>query len=183
MKTKLLACVALLAVLVPHSDVAAHEGGAPAQGVKAEATSEESTVEGRVVVVGRVEALREVLAHVEGWPALFSDARAVSRQRARIWSFDFKGFGHAHPFEVTRMPEGVVLELAQKGHGAGRLEYSLQPLGPGHSTLTVRLSMSTPPQLTQEQVLALLRAKVVADLEDFSRAAPGLVTTTRSILR
>jgi hypothetical protein len=125
------------------------------------------------VVEAPAPALRSALIRLERWPRLFSDTRSVARGRAGVWAIDFKQFGHAHDFTVRRTEAGVVLELADTSHGFARFEYLLKPLDARRTTFTVRLSMGTPPQLTPEKALELLRAKVTMDLDSFSRAIPS----------
>jgi hypothetical protein len=163
-----------LAGLAPSAS--AHEGGAdpaPGDAIDAHATEEGNHVEGSVVVPGTVAALKAELYRVERWPELFSDARALQRNHDGSWAIDFRRFGHAHAFRVARTPAGVVLQLAVEDHGSARLEYALEPIDATRSKLIVRFAATTPPQLTREQFLGVLRAKAQADLADFSTRAGG----------
>jgi hypothetical protein len=128
-------------------------------------------VEGSAVVPGTVAARKADLYRFERWPQVFSDVRGLKRNDDGSWSVDFRRFGHAHDFHVTRTPAGVVLELAAKDHGSARMEYALEPIDATRSKLTIRLFMTTPPQLTSEEALDLLRRKAQADLDDFAKGA------------
>jgi len=134
-------------------------------------------VEGAVVVPGTVRALKGLLLDLPRWPALFADVRGIARGAAPgTWAVDFRRFGHPHTFVVARGAAGVVLELAQGGHGVGRLEYRLQALDAGRSRFTVRYTMAPPPGVTREAAVDLLRAKAAADLADLARAAAAPAT-------
>ncbi len=141
--------------------------------VQARSTADGNLMQGHIAVPGTVRQLRPLLLQLERWPTLFPDARALQRKPSGVWSIDFAAFGHAHDFHATRTSAGLMLALAQAGHGSARLEYSLRPLDARHVTLAVRFVVPTPPGFTPEQMQALLRMKALSDLEAFARAAPG----------
>lgn len=155
------------AALAHEGDAARDHGGA----IDAHATEAGNHVEGSVLVRGTVATLKADLYRIEGWPRVFSDARAMKRNADGTWSLDFQRFGHPHDFRVTRTPTGVLFELAAKDHGSARLEYTLEPIDAMHSKLTVRLDVPTPPTFTTEQALAMLRGKAQSDLDDFAKHA------------
>jgi hypothetical protein len=134
-------------------------------------TTDGTTVERSRVVRGTVRDLVGLLYAVDRWPAVLSDVRAATARPGGPLSVDFRRFGHAHDFHVRGTDGGVVLELASASHGAARLEYRLTPVDAERSELTVRFFMSTPPTLTPETVVTLLRDKAAADLADFAIAA------------
>ncbi len=139
--------------------------------IAAHASAAGNSVEGSVVVRGRVAALKADLYQLDRWPGLFSDTRAMKRNADGTWSVDFRRFGHPHDFRVTRTATGVVFELATKDHGQARLEYALEPIDANRSKLTIRLLLPTPPQLTSQQTIDMLRAKAKSDLDDFEKRA------------
>jgi hypothetical protein len=147
----------------------AHDGAAGGDDLHARSTAEENVVEASVVVRGTVAAHKGKLYRLDRWPQIFSDVRALVRNADGTWTADFRVFGHPHDFHVARTAGGVLFTLAAKDHGAARMEWTLRPLDADRSTLTVRLSMSTPPQLTRERALGLLGAKARIDLDDFSK--------------
>lgn len=160
----------------------AHEGLPGTAGdLHARATPDGNELEASAIVVGKVADLKGALYRVESWPELFTDARAVTRKPDGTWAADFGRFGHPHDFKITRTSTGVRFDLADASHGAGRLEYALQPVDATRSKLTVRFLVGTPPQLTPQQMLALLRAKAERDLEDFGRYASILATISTTI--
>jgi hypothetical protein len=174
MMKRILVLMSSLALAGLVSLASAHEGDTvPDHGaaVDARATAAGNRVEGSVVVPGTVAALKADLYRFERWPRVFSDVRGLKRNGDGSWSVDFQRFGHAHDFRITRTPAGVVLELAAKDHGSARMEYALEPIDATRSKLTIRLFMTTPPQLTSEQALGVLRAKAQADLDDFAKSA------------
>ncbi len=157
------------ALLTGAATVSAHTGDAGASTEPARS----DVVEASVVVSGTVTSLKADLYRLERWPSVFSDVRGLSRNPNGTWTVDFRRFGHPHDFRVTRTPVGVVFDLAAQDHGNARMEYVLEPVDATHSKLTIRFDMSTPPQLTTEQFLTMLRAKAYADLADFSFRAPA----------
>lgn len=171
----MLAIWLVLGCAVP-SAALAHEGapGNDAGDVHARSTAEGNVVEASTVVGGKVADLKGALYRVESWPELFTDVRALSRKPDGIWVADFAQFGHAHDFKVARTASGVRFELAAENHGVGRLEYALQPIDATRSRLKVRFVVTTPPQLTSEQMFGILREKAARDLEDFRRYARQL---------
>jgi hypothetical protein len=165
----------------------AHDGapdGGPGNGPEVAERAEAAGlagVEGSVVVDGRVNELKALLLVLPRWPAVFSDVRGLGRaEPAGPWRVDFRRFGHPHAFAVTRGATGVVLELAQGGHGEARLEYRLRALDAARSTLTVHLAMTPPPTMSRADAVTLLRGKAAADLADFARAARGAASSARS---
>ena len=166
----MLALVLGLALLAPPPAVA-HEGDAPTHAPTERVTADGTTVERSLVVRGTVRDLVGVLYAVDRWPAVFSDVRAVTARPGGPWALDFRRFGHPHDFNVRRTGRGVMLELASASHGAARLEYALAPVDAEHSELTVRYFMTTPPTLTPEAVVTLLRDKAATDLADFATTA------------
>ena len=160
------------------SRASAHEGqsgrdeqGAAGNAIDTHSTAAGNAVEGSVVVRGTVAALKANLYEVERWPRVFSDVRAVKRNADGTWSVDFRRFGHPHDFRITRTTAGVVFELAAKDHGSARLEYALEPIDASRSRLTIRLLVPTPPKLTTEQAIDMLRTKARSDLDDFETCA------------
>lgn len=147
------------------------EQGALGNAIDTRATAAGNRVEGSVVVRGTVAALKPDLYQVERWPNVFSDARALKRNADGTWSVDFRRFGHPHDFRITRTAAGVVFELAAKDHGKARLEYALEPVDASRSRLTIRLLVPTPPQLTTQQAIDMLRTKAQSDLDDFENRA------------
>ncbi len=131
----------------------------------------ETTVEGSVVVAAPAARLLPVLTGLDEWPKLFRDVRAMKRAGG-IWSVDNRAFGHAHPFRAVEAEGGVRLELADEHHGRASLDYRLEPVDEARARLTLRYFMTTPEQLTQEQVVQLLRKKATSDLQDFASNAP-----------
>lgn len=156
----------------------AHEGaaGEDAGDLHARSTAAGNSLEASAVVAGKVADLKAALYRVENWPELFTDARGMTRNADGTWAADFERFGHPHDFRVSRTAGGVRFDLVATNHGLGRLEYTLQPIDGARSRLTVRFLVGTPPQLTNDQMLAILRAKAVRDLEDFGRYARILTT-------
>lgn len=159
--------IALL--LAPAARTLAHDGPAE-EGAALAARSDGglSSVTASATVTGTVASLKSWLYHVERWPTLFSDVRALEKHSDGTWSVDFVRFGHPHDFRIVRTPAGVTLELAAADHGTSRLEYALEPLDATHSNIVIRFESSTPPQLAPQQMLGLLQAKAKTDLEDFS---------------
>jgi cytochrome c peroxidase len=143
---------------------------AAAPSVRVTVAGDQVTVEGELLVPGSLEARRAQLVRIEEWPRIFADTRAMAREQGGVWSADWKSFGHPHPVIAGRALDAVRFELADAHHGAARFEYALAAAGPSATRMTVRFVMAVPPQLTHEQLVALLRAKAVADLQDFSRA-------------
>ncbi|CAN5916061.1 hypothetical protein BH11MYX4_BH11MYX4_28610 [soil metagenome] len=167
-----------LALVGGASHASAHEGepgrderGAAGNPIDARATAAGNRVEGSVVVRGTVAALKAGLYRLERWPDVFSDARVLKQNDDGTWSVDFRRFGHPHDFRITRTAVGVVFDLAAKDHGSARLEYTLEPIDANRSRLTIRLLVPTPPQLTTEQAIDMLRTKAQSDLDDFSNRA------------
>lgn len=161
-------------LLLPAARVSAHDGvdDGSTSSLATSSGAEGNVVEASAVVPGTVSALKRHLYRLDRWPLLFSDLRAVAQKTDGTVSIDFVRFGHAHDFRFVRTGAGVTLELAHEAHGAGRLEYALQPLDATHSRLVVRFVVGTPPQLTSEQMVALLQSKATADLNDFVTKAP-----------
>lgn len=169
-----------LALVGGTSHASAHDGqgeptrderGAAGSAIDTHATAAGNRVEGSVIVRGTVAALKANLYHLDRWPSVFSDARSLKRNDDGTWSVDFRRFGHAHDFRITRTAAGLVFELAAKDHGSARLEYALEPIDANRSRLTIRLLVPTPPQVTTEQAIDMLRTKVQSDLDDFSKRA------------
>lgn len=158
-----------IALAAGAATASAHPGDV---GVTTEA-ARSNVVEASVVVSGTVAVLKADLYGLERWPAVFSDVRSLQRNPDGTWAIDFRRFGHAHDFRFTRTPTGVVFELAARDHGSARMEYVLEPIDATRSKLTIRLDVSTPPQLSVEQFLTMLRAKAYADLADFSFRVPA----------
>lgn len=167
-----LTTLALFLAAAPGVD--AHDGIAdePTNAISARTSGGENRVEAAVVVPGTVAALKRHLYAVEKWPAVFSDVRSLERTPDGSWSIDMVRFGHPHEFRIERTSGGVRLALAAQNHGVATLEYALQPIDATHSKLVVRFAVGTPPQLTSEQMLSLLRAKAQSDLADFSSTRP-----------
>lgn len=160
-----------LALAGATSHASAHEQSGTGNAMDTHATAAGNRVEGSVVVRGTVAALKADLYQLERWPSVFADARALKRNADGTWSVDFRRFGHPHDFRITRTAAGVVFELAAKDHGKARLEYALEPIDANRSKLTIRLLVPTPPQLTTEQAIEMLRSKAQSDLDDFSNRA------------
>jgi len=167
-----------LALAGASAHASAHDGepgrdepGVAGSAIDAHATAAGNRVEASVVVRGTVAALKADLYQLERWPSVFSDARALKRNTDGTWSVDFRRFGHPHDFRVTRTAAGVVFELAARDHGKARVEYELEPIDASRSKLTIRLLVPTPPQVTTEQAIDMLRAKAQSDLDDFKNRA------------
>lgn len=176
----IVALIALLSTPVTLAHEGDPDGHAPAGRVTDDGGNE---VDGSVVVPGTVAALKAMLFHVERWPEVFTDARAVEPREGEPWSLDFVHFQHPHSFVVHRGGRGVSLTLAEQGHGEARLEYSLEPLDAQRSILRVRFVMTTPEGFTREQTVALLKRKAEVDLEDFARAASTAAGSDRGARR
>jgi hypothetical protein len=160
-------CIAASATSVA-APAAAHEDDYEG-GIHAENTADGNRAQGSVVVKGTVRDLRGLLYRVDSWNRVFTDVRSVQHKSGATWSVDFTRFGHPHDFAVRRTPRGVVLELAEKNHGVGRIEYALEPVDRERSRLVIRLHLGTPPGFTPEQMLTLLREKLRVDLDDFEK--------------
>lgn len=151
-----------------------HQGELDGGGLHAGSDRHGNRVQASVVVPGTVAELKGELYRLERWPQVFSDVKSLVPLGDGTWSVDFQRFGHPHDFRAVRTATGVVWRLAARDHGDAALEYALEPVDARRSRLTVRFLVPTPPQLTAEQMVGLLRAKARADLDDFSKRANDL---------